>query len=184
MRRLEVIDARDRNDGTPRMKRLRQIPPATGRLLAILAASAPAGPIIEIGTSAGYSTLWLSLAATVRRCALITFEILPEKVRLARETFQLAEVDNLIEVIEGDAVKNMSEIDNIAFCFLDAEKEHYDRCYDLVIPKLVPGGIFVADNVISHAADLQPLVDRSLADPRVDSVIVPIGKGELLCRKC
>ena len=59
MRRLELADTKDRTDGTPRMQRLRQIPPETGRFIAIIAASAPKGTFIEIGTSAGYSTrIW------------------------------------------------------------------------------------------------------------------------------
>lgn len=55
--------------------------------------------------------------------------------------------------------------------------------YDLVVPRLVPGGLLVADNTTSHAAALQPFIDRALADPRVDALVVPIGKGLLLCRK-
>ena len=62
MHYLEEIDSRDRQDGTPHLKRLRQVPPETGRFIALLAASAPPGAYIEIGTSAGYSTLWLALA--------------------------------------------------------------------------------------------------------------------------
>ena len=62
MRYLEAADARDRADGTPRMKRLRQITPETGKFIALLAAAAPKGRWVEIGTSAGYSTLWLALA--------------------------------------------------------------------------------------------------------------------------
>ena len=62
MAELERTDSRDRTDGTPRMKRLRQIPPEVGKFIAILAATAPAGQWVEIGTSAGYSTLWLALA--------------------------------------------------------------------------------------------------------------------------
>jgi len=62
MRELEEMDAADRCDGTARLKRLRQIPPDTGRFIALLAALAPPGRYIEIGTSAGYSALWLSLA--------------------------------------------------------------------------------------------------------------------------
>ncbi|MDH3889821.1 MAG: O-methyltransferase [candidate division Zixibacteria bacterium] len=183
MRRLEEIDARDRTDGTTRMARLRQIPPDTGRFIAILAASAPPGPMIEIGTSAGYSALWLALAARQRDGRLVTFEILADKVALARETFELAQVNDVVELRHGDARELLTDEESIAFCFLDAEKEQYADCYDLIIPKLVPGGILVADNVISHADDLQPLVDNAASDPRVDSVVVPIGKGELLCRK-
>jgi predicted O-methyltransferase YrrM len=76
MNYLEERDALDRKDGTPQLKRLRQIPPETGMLLAILAASAPRGAILEIGTSGGYSGLWLSLACKQRNEKLITFELL------------------------------------------------------------------------------------------------------------
>ena len=54
----------------------------------------------------------------------------------------------------------------------------------IVVPKLVSGGLLVPDNAINHASTLQPLLDRSLADARVDAQILPIGKGELVCRKC
>jgi predicted O-methyltransferase YrrM len=71
----------------------------------------------------------------------------------------------------------------VAFCFLDAEKEVYESCYEAVVPRLVPGGLLVADNAINHAATLQPLIDRALGDRRVDALVVPIAKGELVCRK-
>lgn len=60
LRFLESIDSRDRSDGTERMKRLRQVPRETGEFLAILVASSPPGLVVEIGTSAGYSTVWLT----------------------------------------------------------------------------------------------------------------------------
>ena len=75
---LESRDAADRLDGTPRLDRLRQIPPETGRFLALLAASAPDGAWIEIGTSAGYSALWLVLACRATGRILTTFEVLPQ----------------------------------------------------------------------------------------------------------
>jgi caffeoyl-CoA O-methyltransferase len=180
---LEQLDARDREDGTPRMQRLRQIPPETGRFLALLAASAPAGDILEIGTSAGYSTLWLAVACEGMGRTITTFEILPEKTALARETIRAAEMEKTIRLVEGDARPHLAEFSRIAFCFLDAEKEIYGECYEAVVPRLVPGGWLVADNAINHRETLQPMLDRALADDRVDAMIVPIGKGELVCRK-
>lgn len=183
MRVLEAIDARDRVDGTPRLQRMRQIPPETGKFLALLAASAPEGRMIEIGTSAGYSTLWLSLACRERGDRITTFELLPEKERLARETFRSAGVEEIIELVAGDALNYLANIQNIAFCFLDAEKEIYGACYEAVIPNMVSGGLLVADNAINHQDVLQPVIERALVDERVDALVVPIGKGELLCRK-
>lgn len=183
MKYLEAIDAQDRIDGTDRMKRLRQIPPETGKFIALQAALAPRGNIIEIGTSAGYSTLWLSLAASQKNCKVTTFEILKDKAALARETFKAAGVEERVELIEDDALKHLKDYKNIPFCFLDAEKEVYSDCYDLVVPNLAPGGILIADNVISHKETLQSVVDNALQDNRLDAVVIPIGKGLLFCRK-
>jgi caffeoyl-CoA O-methyltransferase len=180
---LETIDAQDRGDGTPRLQRLRQIPPETGRFIALLAASAPEGTCVEIGTSAGYSTLWLALACREAGAKITTFEVLEEKARLARETFRLACVEDVVEFIVGDAREYLRELNDIAFCFLDAEKEVYGDCYEAVVPSMVGGGLLVADNAINHGETLQLMLERALSDERVDALIVPIGKGELVCRK-
>ncbi len=89
-----------------RLQRLRQIPPETGKFLALLAANAPEGDIIEIGTSAGYSTLWLALACEQSGRKLTTYEILPEKAALARATFQLAQMNETVQFVEGDALES------------------------------------------------------------------------------
>lgn len=183
MKWLEAEDSKDRRDGTSRSRRLRQIPPETGRFLAVLAAGAPDGEIIEIGTSGGYSTLWLTVACMESDRHVTTFEIRDDKIEIARETFRLAGVEDRVNLVHGDARELLNEHGGIAFCFLDSEKEDYQAVYDLVVPRLVPGGILVADNVISHAGQLQSFVASVAIDERVDSVVVPIGKGELLCRK-
>ncbi|MEN8173177.1 MAG: O-methyltransferase [Chloroflexota bacterium] len=180
---LEGMDARDRGDKTPHLERLRQIPPETGRFLALMAAGAPAGAYLEIGTSAGYSALWIVLALQGRGIKLKTFEVLPQKLALARETFHLSNVEDSVVLIEGDAREYLGQYQKTAFCFLDAEKDVYEDCCDSVIPNLVPGGILLADNLISHADVMQPFLSRVTADPRVDSLVVPIGKGVLVCRK-
>ncbi len=183
MKYLEELDTKDRIDGTPRMERLRQIPPDIGKFVSLLAASAPKGDFLEIGTSAGYSTLWIALACKLNGNKLITFEILNDKAELARETFKLTGLNDVTELIEGDARDFIPNYKNISFCFLDAEKEVYEDCYDLVIPNMIKGGILVADNAINHYETLKPMLDKALADERVDALIVPIGKGELVCRK-
>ena len=183
MEYLEELDTKDRIDGTPRMERLRQIPHETGKFVSLLAASAPKGDFLEIGTSAGYSALWIALACKLNGNKLITFEILEEKATLAKETFKSTNLNDVIELIEGDARDYIPNYKNISFCFLDAEKEVYGDCYELVIPNLIKGGILVADNAINHYGTLKPMLDKALADERVDALIVPIGKGELVCRK-
>jgi caffeoyl-CoA O-methyltransferase len=162
---------------------LRQIPPETGRFIALLAAGAPAGRYIEIGTSAGYSTLWLALACRLVGRKVTTFEVLDEKAALARQTFEVAGVSDVVDFVHGDALEHLRGCRGVAFCFLDADKERYSECYEIVVPNMVIGGILVADNAIDHEETLRPMLDRALADDRVDAMIVPIGKGELVCRK-
>lgn len=183
MQYLEEIDDKDRSDGTPHLQRLRQITPETGKFIALLAGSAPEGVYLEIGTSAGYSTLWLALACENLGRTITTFEVLPEKAKIARETFRLAKVEGVVNLVEGDARDHLLHYNDIAFCFLDAEKEVYRDCYEAVIPRLVKGGLLIADNATSHQEALQPMIERALTDERVDALIVPIGKGELVCRK-
>jgi len=179
---LEKINAEDQANGTKMLQCLRQIPPETGKFIALLAASAPEGQYVEIGTSAGYSTLWLALACRAIGKKITTFEILDEKAKLARETFRLTNVDDVVTFVHGDAREHLPNCKNISFCFLDAEKEIYSECYEAVVPNMVPGGILVADNAISHENSLRPMLNRALTDNRVDSLIVPIGSGVLLSR--
>lgn len=183
MQELEARDLADREDGTPKLQRLRQIPPETGRFLALLCAGAPEGVVLEIGTSGGYSALWLAQACRQRGDILTTFEVLREKVQLADETFRAADVTDVVRLIHGDARERLDQFPKIAFCFLDAEKDVYLDCYEKIVPNLAKGGLLVADNTINHREALQPFIDRALGDPRVDALIVPIGKGELVCRK-
>jgi predicted O-methyltransferase YrrM len=151
--------------------------------LALLLANAPDGQVLEIGTSGGYSTLWLSLACRISGKRITTFEILENKARLARETFEIAQIDDIVELIEGDARQHLANYKNVAFCFLDTDKSIYDDCYETVIPNLVSGGLLVADNAISHQSELQTFIDRALNDVRVDALVVPVGKGLLVNRK-
>lgn len=183
MRYLEQIDTTDREDGTPRLERLRQVPPETGKFIALLAACAPAGTMLEIGTSAGYSTLWLALACRPLGRTLVTFEVLPEKADMAKETFAQTGTQSLITLVQGDACERLSDYGQVAFCFLDAEKEVYGDCYDIVVPNLVSGGLLLADNAINHRAQLAPMLETALTDERVDALVVPVGNGVLVCRK-
>ncbi len=183
MQELQQLEIRRREEGAPYPQLLRQITADTGKFLALLVASAPQGPVLEIGTSAGYSTLWLALACEVSGRTVTTFEVLPEKAKLARETFEATGVEGVVRLVEGDARDHITRFEDIAFCFLDTDKDVYSACYEAVVPRLVRGGWLVADNAISHREYLQPLLDRALNDERVDTLIVPVGKGELVCRK-
>lgn len=183
MEYLEELDAKHRKEEAERFRRLRQIPPQTGRFIALLCAAAPEGACIEIGTSGGYSGMWLSLACRATGKRLTTFEVADAKIEIATETFKSAGLDDIVKIVSGDAREHVGDYKNIAFCFLDAEKDTYDDCYELVVPNLVSGGILVADNIISHEKILKPWAEKVIADERVDALVVPIGSGELVARK-
>ncbi len=183
MKYLEEIDRIDRSNSTPRLKRLRQIPPETGRFIALMASLCPDGEFVEIGTSAGYSTMWLSLAAKLRNIKIKTYEILPEKISIAKETFRLARIENYVDLIEGDFLYKGNSLNNISFCFLDAEKEIYEGCFDIIYPRLIKGGILVSDNALNHYSEIKPMIDKAQNIPDLDCLTIPIGKGEFVCRK-
>lgn len=163
MKTLEQMDSKDRIDGTPKLWRLMKAPP-------------------ENGTSAGYSALWISRACEMPGRNLKTIEILPNKAQLAIETFMITRVESMITLFKGDVRDLLLLFNNIAFCFLDARKELYAECYEVIIPKLVKGGVLIADNVTNFQKMLHPMLYRALSDDRVDAMITPIGTGELLCR--
>ena len=180
---LEEIDSEDRKDGTPFNKRLRQIPREAGRFLALLASIAPPGQYVEIGTSGGYSTLWIATVCRQLGRNLVTFEVLPGKVELATETLRVAELADIVSSIHGRFEEFADSFDHISFCFLDAVSDAYLDTYETIVPKMVQGGLLIADNAISHRDELVEFLERVNVDHRVESLTVPIGDGELVCRR-
>lgn len=181
MAELKARDAEDRLDGTSQAARLRAISPEVGQFLLTLAVSIRATTIVEVGTSGGYSTLWLAAAALRTGGRVVTFENDPAKVALARTTFERAGVEHIVELREGDGGEGLVTLDRPPdMVFIDAEKRDYLRLLELAVGALRPGGLFVADNLISHESELVEFRARALADPRLTGLVVPIGAGELV----
>jgi predicted O-methyltransferase YrrM len=181
MARLEARDAEDRVDGTPQALRLRAITPETGEFLLTLALAIQATTIVEIGTSGGYSGLWLALAARESGGRLITFDIDPAKVERARETFEAAGLDDVVEQRHADGLEGLAGFGGDAdLVFLDAEKDLYEAALEPAIGALRVGGLLIADNLTSHRQDLAEFRERALADERLVGLVVPIGRGELV----
>jgi predicted O-methyltransferase YrrM len=181
MARLEARDTSERAAETARALRLRQVSPDVGRFLHTLVLARRPRTIVEIGASGGYSTLWIGTAARQCGAGVTTLEIDPVKVELARSSIRDAWLDGSVSVVAGDAFAWLrARREPIDFVFLDAEKEDYLAFYELVVPLLSDGALFVADNLLSHADDLAPFRDRALSDARLSGLVVPIGRGELV----
>jgi caffeoyl-CoA O-methyltransferase len=163
---------------------LRSVDSDVARLISLLALSAPPGAFLELGSSGGYSSLWLSLAARARGVTLTTVDLDEKKVALARTNIARAAADGSVQVFHGDAFDYARRAEPLAFCFSDIEPpENNAKIYELIVPRLVPGGWLVVDNVTSPRLQTA-LISRAQNDPRVDAVLLPFPKGDLICRKC
>jgi predicted O-methyltransferase YrrM len=178
--------AGDANDAreTERPRRMLNITPETGRLLWILVRAARATRILEVGTSNAYSTIWLADAARATGGRVTTLERDPNKVRLARENLERAGVASWVDLREGPAADTLAALPGpFDLVFLDADRASYRTYLELAMTRLAPGGLLVADNVVSHQAELEDFLARVKTDPALLSVTVPVGKGEEIAFK-
>ena len=176
----EANDARE----TERARKMLNITPDTGQLLWILVHAIRATRLVEVGTSNGYSTIWLADAARTTGGRVTSLERNPEKVRLARANLARAGLADLVEIRAGVAAETLAALPGpFDFVFLDADRPSYRTYLELLVPQLVPGGLLVADNVVSHRAELEDYLTRVKSHPGLVTVTVPIGKGEELTVK-
>ena len=178
LQRLEAEDADERERGLPSEQRSRQVARTTGQFLFALVAPQTDCEVLEIGGSRGYSTIWL--AAGVRHLGgrVLSLEADPAKAEAWRRNVKEAGLEDTAELIEGDAFEALPEIDDVFdIVFIDAEKDDYESLFDLARPKVEPGALFVADNVLSHAETLGNYSRQRQADPTLVSVTVHLDRG-------
>jgi caffeoyl-CoA O-methyltransferase len=178
LERLEREDADERARGLPAAERSRQVERTTGRFLFALVAPQTDCEILEIGGSRGYSTIWLAAGVRYLGGRVLSLEADPAKVDTWRANVEEAGLDEVAELLPGDAFETLPQIDDVFdLVFLDAEKEQYERLFELARPKLEPGAVVIADNVLSHADVLGAYSNARQADPRLESVTVPLDRG-------
>jgi predicted O-methyltransferase YrrM len=178
LERLEREDAEERERGLPASERSRQVAATTGRFLFSLVAPQTDCEVLEIGGSRGYSTIWL--AAGVRHLGgrVLSLEADPRKIDAWRRNVAEAGLEEWAELVEGDAQQTLPTIDDVFdIVFIDAEKEDYERYFELARTKLEPGALVVADNVLSHPDPLARYSAARQADPELESVTVPLDRG-------
>lgn len=172
-----------------RQEKFWNVSPEAGNFLNILVKSSKAQTVLEIGTSNGYSGLWFAEALSHTGGKLYTVESHRGRFRLAAEHFEEAGVLNIVEQIFGHAPEIFSTQEyqsrGLIFdlIFLDATKMEYASYLETVLPQLRPGGVLVADNVLSHEAALQGFLDLVQQKRELQSVVLPLGSGLLLAYK-
>jgi predicted O-methyltransferase YrrM len=167
-----------------RPRRMFNITRDTGQFLTVLVHATAARRVLEIGTSNGYSTLWLAEAARAIGGTITTVESADEKTRLASANFARSGLSAFITLIHDDAGRFLHRTDHSAYdlIFLDSERPKYPGWWPQLRRVLRPGGLLVVDNATSHAAQLAPFV--ALVDSaEFSTCLIPVGKGEFLAAK-
>ena len=176
--RLEEEDRREREEGVARELRARQVARSTGQFLFSLVAPQTDCEVLEIGGSRGYSTIWLTAGVRYLGGRVLSLEHDPVKCEAWRQNIADAGLEDWAELVEGDAHETLPAIDDVFdVVFLDAEKEDYERLFQLARGKVEPAGLIVADNVLSHADALGAYSRARQEDPTLESVTVPLDRG-------
>jgi caffeoyl-CoA O-methyltransferase len=178
LQRLEAEDAEERAAGVPREQRARQVARTTGQFLFALVAPQWDCEVLEIGGSRGYSSIWLGAGVRHLGGRVLSLESDPVKCEAWRRNVADAGLEESVELVEGDAFEELPQIQDVFdICFLDAEKDDYERLFELTRDKLEPGALVVADNVLSHEDTLGAYVRARQEDPTLESVTVPLDRG-------
>ena len=176
--RLEAEDAREREQGVARELRARQVARTTGQFLFGFVAPQTDCEVLEIGGSRGYSTIWLAAGVRYLGGRVLSLEADPAKAEAWRRNVVEAGLEEWMELVEGDAFETLPQVNDVFdIVFIDAEKEDYERLFELARDKVEPGALFIADNVLSHEETLGAYSEARKADPTLESVTVPLDRG-------
>jgi predicted O-methyltransferase YrrM len=170
-----------------RPRKMLNITRDTGEFLAVLVRATLARRVLEIGTSNGYSTLWLASAARDIGGSVTTVERSQYKIDLAAKNFARSGLTSSISQVHDDAGYLLEGLPDGAFdlIFLDSERPEYSGWWPNLRRVLRPGGLLVVDNATSHPAEVAPFIARVKADAEFVTSLVPVGNGEFLAvRAC
>ena len=147
-----------------------------GRFLRLMVVSSGAKRALEIGGADGYSAIWTGLGLKETGGHLTTIEYDPARARGAAENIRRAGLADIVTVVPGDAFQQIPKLTGtFDFVFLDAWKRDYKRFFDLVLPRVVPRGLFLAHNVVNKQSEMRDFLDAIHTDPRLLTAIVKPG---------
>ncbi len=182
---LETFGNEHDERATNRKERMLNITPDTGEFLTVLIRATRARRVLEIGTSNGYSTLWLVHAVQPLNGHITTLEIAPQKAAMAQANFARAGFEAWItsHVTDAGAFLQQEPAASWDLIFLDAERVHYTGYWADLQRVLKPGCLLVVDNAVSHAPEVADFVAMVKQTPGYTTSLVPVGKGEFVVFK-
>ncbi len=167
-------DAREAEHG----KRMLNLEPDTARLLSILVQSGRRTRLLEVGASNGYSTIWLAWAARQTGGRVVSIERSADKRAMADENLCRAGLRDVVTLLGGDAAQVLTErAGPFDFVFLDADRPSYPAYLPLLLPRLTPDALLLADNAHSHPQEIAGYLQAVSARPEFEHVVVGVGKG-------
>jgi caffeoyl-CoA O-methyltransferase len=152
-------------------QRYRNVPTEDGRLLRVMAESMNAKHVVEIGTSTGYSTIWMGMALKRTGGKCTTYEIDAKRAETARANFKRADMADIITLVEGDAHAKVAEqTGTIDILFLDADKAGYVDYLKKLMPKVRKGGLIIAHNINLRMADPK-YMEAITTNPKLETIV-------------
>ena len=171
---LDVLEDMRRNESRGMMN----VPPEDGRMLRLLTETTNAQNVVEIGTSNGYSGIWISLGLKTTGGKLTTYEINARSAKLARRNFTRAGVYDIVTLVEGDAHQKVTDFkDPIDVLFIDADKEGYYDYFKKLNALVRPGGLILAHNVTMGDRGIQDFLKAVTQNKDMETLFYNTGGG-------
>jgi predicted O-methyltransferase YrrM len=178
LRRLEAEGLTHDSAETEHSRKLLNLEPATAEVVAILLQIAGTRNVLEIGTSNGYSTIWLAATIGPLGGRVTSIDKDPRKHALARENLAAVDLLRYVDLRLGEATEIAARLTGPFDClFFDADRISAPKQLELLLPKLSLPGLLLADNALSHPDQIAGYLGRIAEMERISHTIIPVGKG-------
>jgi predicted O-methyltransferase YrrM len=167
-----------------RSKKMLNLARESAQFLSMLVRSSRRTRLLEVGTSNGYSTIWLAWAAHATGGHVTSVERNADKIPLAEANLRRAGLLDCVTLIQGDATEVVARLPGpFDFVLFDADRLSAPAQFQIVLPKLTAGALVLSDNALSHPEEISGYLAVVQARQEFDHLVVPIGKGLSLAYK-